>query len=196
MDSWMLIAAGVIVALYVIYVYNKLTKYRTAYENDFAQIETQLKRRHDLIPNLIETAKGYLKHESQVLREVTEARAQAEQAVEKAHNSPGSNESLDLLSRAESALSSGLGRLNATFEAYPDLKADTNMRQLSEELATTENKIAYARQAFNDAVEKYNAYRRSFPPVMIGKAVGHGEDAKLLEFEDSEEIQKAPQAHF
>lgn len=108
----------------------------------------------------------------------------------------GNPETMDLLSRAESALNSGLGRLNATFEAYPDLKADANMRQLSEELATTENRVAYARQAYNDLVQKYNEYRRSFPPVMIGKLVGHGQDARLLEFEDSEAIQKAPEVSF
>jgi len=195
-ETWIVIALVVIAVVYVIYVYNKLTSYQTQYENGFAQIETQLKRRHDLIPNLVNTAKGYMEHEASVLTEVTEARAAAEKAVDAAHDRPGNPETMDLLSQAESALNSGLGRLNATFEAYPDLKADANMRQLSEELATTENRVAYARQAFNDLVQKYNEYRRSFPPVMIGKLVGHGEDAQLLEFEDSEAIQKAPEVSF
>ncbi len=195
-ETWIVIALVVIAVVYVIYVYNKLTSYRTQYENGFAQIETQLKRRHDLIPNLVNTAKGYLEHEASVLKEVTEARAAAEKAVDAAHDRPGNAETMDLLSRAESALTSGLGRLNATFEAYPDLKADANMRQLSEELATTENRVAYARQAYNDLVQKYNEYRRSFPPVVIGGLVGHGEDAQLLEFEDSETIQKAPEVSF
>lgn len=195
-ETWIVIGIVAIAVVYVIYVYNKLTSYQTQYENGFAQIETQLKRRHDLIPNLVNTAKGYLEHEASVLTEVTEARAAAEKAVEAAHDRPGNPETMDLLSRAESALNSGLGRLNATFEAYPDLKADANMRQLSEELATTENRVAYARQAYNDLVQKYNEYRRSFPPVMIGKLVGHGQDARLLEFEDSEAIQKAPEVSF
>lgn len=195
-ETWIVIGIVAIAVVYVIYVYNKLTSYQTQYENGFAQIETQLKRRHDLIPNLVNTAKGYLEHEASVLTEVTEARAAAEKAVEAAHDRPGNPETMDLLSRAESALNSGLGRLNATFEAYPDLKADANMRQLSEELATTENRVAYARQAYNDLVQKYNEYRRSFPPVVIGKLVGHGQDARLLEFEDSEAIQKAPEVSF
>ncbi|MCL7750097.1 LemA family protein [Guyparkeria hydrothermalis] len=195
-ETWIVIGIVAIAVVYVIHVYNKLTSYQTQYENGFAQIETQLKRRHDLIPNLVNTAKGYLEHEASVLTEVTEARAAAEKAVEAAHDRPGNPETMDLLSRAESALNSGLGRLNATFEAYPDLKADANMRQLSEELATTENRVAYARQAYNDLVQKYNEYRRSFPPVMIGKLVGHGQDARLLEFEDSEAIQKAPEVSF
>ncbi len=195
-EIWILIAVVAIAVVYVIYVYNKLTSYQTQYENGFAQIETQLKRRHDLIPNLVNTAKGYMDHEASVLKEVTEARAAAEKAVDAAHDRPGNPETMDLLSRAESALTSGLGRLNATFEAYPDLKADANMRQLAEELATTENRVAYARQAYNDLVQKYNEYRRSFPPVVIGGLVGHGEDAQLLEFEDSEAIQKAPEVSF
>src|SRR6056297_164950 len=130
-ELWILIGVVAVLAVYVVYVYNKLTSYQTQYENGFAQIETQLKRRHDLIPNLVNTAKGYMEHEASVLTEVTEARAAAEKAVDAAHDRPGNPETMDLLSQAESALNSGLGRLNATFEAYPDLKADANMRQLS-----------------------------------------------------------------
>lgn len=195
-ELWILIGVVAVLAVYVIYMYNKLVSYQTQYENGFAQIETQLKRRHDLIPNLVSTAKGYMKHEKSVLEEVTRARADAQKATDAAHDQPGNPDAMDMLSRAESALNSGLGKLNVAVEAYPDLKADANMRQLSEELATTENRVAYARQAFNDLVQKYNEYRRSFPPVIIGKLVGHDEDAQLLEFEDSEAIQKAPEVSF
>lgn len=195
-ELWILIGVVAVLAVYVIYMYNKLVSYQTQYENGFAQIETQLKRRHDLIPNLVNTAKGYMKHEKSVLEEVTRARADAQKATDAAHDQPGNPDAMDMLSRAESALNSGLGKLNVAVEAYPDLKADANMRQLSEELATTENRVAYARQAFNDLVQKYNEYRRSFPPVVIGKLVGHDEDAQLLEFEDSEAIQKAPDVSF
>ena len=195
-ELWILIGVVAVLVVYVIYVYNKLVSYQTQYENGFAQIETQLKRRHDLIPNLVNTAKGYMEHEKSVLEEVTRARAEAQKATDAAHDQPGNPDAMDMLSRAESALNSGLGKLNVAVEAYPDLKADANMRQLSEELATTENRVAYARQAFNDLVQKYNEYRRSFPPVVIGKFVGHHEDAQLLEFEDSEAIQKAPDVSF
>lgn len=195
-ELWILIGVVAVLVVYVIYVYNKLVSYQTQYENGFAQIETQLKRRHDLIPNLVNTAKGYMEHEKSVLEEVTRARAEAQQATDAAHDQPGNPDAMDMLSRAESALNSGLGKLNVAVEAYPDLKADANMRQLSEELATTENRVAYARQAFNDLVQKYNEYRRSFPPVAIGKFIGHDEDAQLLEFEDSEAIQKAPDVSF
>ncbi|MDG4867982.1 LemA family protein [Guyparkeria sp. 1SP6A2] len=195
-ELWILIGVVAVLAVYVIYAYNKLVSYQTQYENGFAQIETQLKRRHDLIPNLVNTAKGYMEHEKSVLEEVTRARAEAQKATDAAHDQPGNPDAMDMLSRAESALNSGLGKLNVAVEAYPDLKADANMRQLSEELATTENRVAYARQAFNDLVQKYNEYRRSFPPVLIGKLVGHDEDAQLLEFEDSEAIQKAPEVSF
>lgn len=195
-ELWILIGVVAVLAVYVIYVYNKLVSYQTQYENGFAQIETQLKRRHDLIPNLVNTAKGYMEHEKSVLEEVTRARADAQKATDVAHDQPGNPDAMDMLSRAESALNSGLGKLNVAVEAYPDLKADANMRQLSEELATTENRVAYARQAFNDLVQKYNEYRRSFPPVVIGKFIGHDEDAQLLEFEDSEAIQKAPEVSF
>lgn len=195
-ELWILIGVVAVLVVYVIYVYNKLVSYQTQYENGFAQIETQLKRRHDLIPNLVNTAKGYMEHEKSVLEEVTRARAEAQKATDAAHDQPGNPDAMDMLSRAESALNSGLGKLNVAVEAYPDLKADANMRQLSEELATTENRVAYARQAFNDLVQKYNEYRRSFPPVVIGKFIGHDEDAQFLEFEDSEAIQKAPDVSF
>ena len=195
-ELWILIGVVAVLVVYVIYVYNKLVSYQTQYQNGFAQIETQLKRRHDLIPNLVNTAKGYMEHEKSVLEEVTRARSEAQKATDAAHDQPGNPDAMDMLSRAESALNSGLGKLNVAVEAYPDLKADANMRQLSEELATTENRVAYARQAFNDLVQKYNEYRRSFPPVVIGKFVGHDEDAQLLEFEDSEAIQKAPDVSF
>lgn len=182
--------------LYVIAIYNKLVALRNRFQNAFAQIEVQLKRRHDLIPNLVETAKGYLKHERETLQEVVEARNTAAAGLKAAAANPGSAKAMGDLAGAEGALTQAMGKLNVVMEAYPDLKASENMQQLSEELATTENKVAFARQAFNDSVMAYNTYRQSFPQVVIASKVGHGEDASLLEFEDSAEIQAAPDVSF
>lgn len=184
------------VILYVIAIYNKLVALRNRFQNAFAQIEVQLKRRHDLIPNLVETAKGYLKHERETLEAVVEARNTAAAGLKAAASNPGSAKAMAELGGAEGALTSALGRLNVVMEAYPDLKASQNMQQLSEELTTTENKVAFARQAFNDSVMAYNTYRQSFPPVIIAGRFGHTEDASLLEFEDSAQIQSAPQVSF
>ncbi|MCL5051467.1 MAG: LemA family protein, partial [Firmicutes bacterium] len=169
---------------------------KNRFKNAFAQIEVQLKRRHDLIPNLVETAKGYLKHERETLESVTQARNQATAALQQAAKSPGDAGSMNALAGAEGALTSALGRLNVVMEAYPDLKASQNMQQLSEELTSTENRVAFSRQAYNDAVMTYNTYRQSFPNIAVAGIVGHGQDATLLEFEDSEQIQKAPSVSF
>lgn len=181
---------------YVIGIYNRLVELRNRFQNAFAQIEVQLKRRYDLIPNLVETAKAYLSHERETLEAVVAARNTALAGLKAAAAAPGDAGKMAQLAGAEGALSSALGRLNVTMEAYPDLKASQNMQQLSEELTSTENKVAFARQAFNDAVMAYNTYKQGFPPVLLAPTFGHGQDASLLEFADTEQIQDAPKVSF
>lgn len=195
-STWILIIVLVVLALYAIGIFNKLVALRNRFKNAFAQIEVQLKRRYDLIPNLVETAKGYLKHEKETLENVTQARNQASSALKNASQNPGDPRAMQQLGGAEGALGGALGRLNVVMEAYPDLKASQNMMQLSEELTSTENRVAYSRQAFNDSVMAYNTYRQSFPQVLLANLFGHSQDASLLEFEDSEQIQQAPEVKF
>ena len=190
-----LLAVVVVLGAMVVGIYNKLVTFRNRYKNAFAQIEVQLKRRHDLIPNLVETVKGYMSHERGTLEAVIAARNQAVGGLQQAAQDPGNAEAIRKLGAAEGALSSTLGRLFALSENYPDLKASQNMLQLGEELRSTENKVAFARQAFNDSVTQYNIYRQTFPPVIFAGMFGHGQDAALLEFE-GEPIQQVPKVAF
>lgn len=189
---------GVIAVVLVVWgvgIYNKLVELKNRFQNAFSQIEVQLKRRYDLIPNLVETAKGYMAHEKGTLEAVIQARNQAVSGLKQASANPGDPAAMQALAAAESGLSGALGRLFALSEAYPDLKANQNMAQLSEEITSTENKVAFARQAYNDTVMTYNTYRQSFPPILFASFLGHGQDAELLDFDDAQ-IAEAPKVSF
>lgn len=191
-----LVALGVfvLVLFVVVGVYNKLVTLRNRYRNSFAQIDVQLKRRNDLIPNLVETAKGYMQHERQTLEAVVAARNQAISAQQRAAQNPGDASAMQGLSGAETQLGMALGRLLAVVEAYPDLKANQNMLSLQEELTSTENKVAFARQAYNDAVTAYNTQRETFPTVVVANMLNFRE-ATLFQVERPEE-REAPRVSF
>jgi LemA protein len=176
-------------------IYNQLVTLKNRFQNAFSQIEVQLKRRYDLIPNLVETVKGYMQHEKGTLEAVISARNKAVGGLEKAAANPGDPAAMQALASAEQGLSGALGRLFALSEAYPDLKANQNMAQLSEEITSTENKVSFARQAYNDAVTEYNIYRQTFPPVIFAGLFGHGQNAQLLDFDDAQ-IAEAPKVSF
>src|SRR5678815_5702029 len=186
----------VVLGLWAVGIYNGLVTLRNRFKNAFAQIEVQLKRRHDLIPNLVETAKGYLKHERETLEAVIAARNQAVAGLGRAAQTPTDPGEIKALYTAEAGLSGALGRLFAVAEAYPDLKANQNMMAIQEELTSTDNKVSFARQAYNDAVTAYNTYKQTFPPVVVAGMFGHGQDATLLEFEDKAAIAQPPKVAF
>ncbi|MDH4228738.1 MAG: LemA family protein [Nitrospirota bacterium] len=198
MNTVVIVTLVVLVLLigYTVAIFNRLVALANRYKNAFAQIEVQLKRRYDLIPNLVEVAKRYLKHEQETLTAVIEARNQAMAGLKGAASHPGDPRAMQALGGAEGALVGAMGRLNVVMEAYPDLKASQNMMQLTEEITSTENKVSFARQAFNDQVMEYNTYRQSFPQVMLAPIFGHAADAALLEFADSARIQAAPKVSF
>jgi len=186
----LLLVTGVL----VIGIYNGLVTLRNAFRNAFAQVDVQLRRRHDLIPNLVETAKGYMAHERQTLEAVIAARASATQANIRVTANPGDAAAVGALAQAESGLTSALGRLLAVAENYPQLKADATMRSLMEELTSTENRLAFARQAFNDAVLAYNNRRETFPAVVVAGALGF-QPGEFLRTE-SEAERQAPKVGF
>jgi LemA protein len=192
--SWIVLIVLVVVAIFFVSLYNGLVAARNAFKNAFAQIDVQLTRRYDLIPNLVETAKGYLKHERETLEAVIAARNTAVAGLKAAAADPGNAAAIAQLSGAEGALSGALGRLFALAEAYPDLKANQNMMQLSEELTSTENKVAFSRQAYNDAVMSYNNTREQFPGSIVANMFSF-QPAQLLDIAKPE-AREAPKVSF
>ena len=183
MEFWIVLALIVLIIFFLISIYNKLVSFKNRYKNAFAQIDVQLTRRYDLIPNLVETAKGYMTHEKETLQAVIAARNSAAQANQNAAKHPGDSSAMKELAAAETMLSGSLGKFFALSESYPDLKANESMNNLMEELTSTENKISFARQAFNDSVMQYNTLREQFPSNIIANNFGFTA-AELLELEE------------
>ena len=175
-----------------IHIYNQLVILKAQYENGFAQIDVQLRRRYDLIPNLVKTVRGYLKHENSTLTAVIAARNAAHDILKAVSKAPSDRNAMALLGQAESRLSQALAGLNVQLEAYPELKASEPIRQLFEELTSTENRVTFARQAFNDGVTSYNIYRKTFPAILLAPTLGHATDASLLEIDDPELFKHPP----
>jgi LemA protein len=192
--EWVLLGLVVFAAAYAVIIYNRLVTSRNAYKNAFAQIDVQLTRRYDLIPNLVKVAERYMQHERETLQAVIQARNQAVTSLKSAAADPGNAEAMRQLGQSEQGLAGALGRLFALSENYPDLKANQNMMQLSEELTSTENRVAFARQAFNDAVMHYNNTREVFPNSIIAGSFNF-QPAQLLEIE-APEMRKAVQVNF
>jgi LemA protein len=186
----------VLLILWLIVGYNGLVRARNAFQNAFAQIDVQLQRRFDLIPNLVETAKGYMAHERQTLEDVTAARGAAMNGLSAAQAAPGDPAAMQQLAQTQGALTSALGRFTAVAEAYPDLKANQNMMQLSEELTSTENRVAFARQAYNDSVMSYNNKRQSFPASLLASMFHFVVAAQWTIAPDHPEVRDAPKVQF
>jgi LemA protein len=193
--GWVVLAIIVVIAVWVIGIYNGLVTLRNRFKNAFSQIDVQLKRRYDLIPNLVESVKGYMQHERGTLEAVVKARGSAVSAAQAAAARPGDPAAMQGLAQAEGVLGGALGRLIAVFEQYPDLKANQNVLGLQEELSSTENKIAFSRQAYNDSVMEYNTKRESFPDNIFAGMFGFTA-AELLQSTDSPEERKAPKVSF
>ncbi|NZA28158.1 LemA family protein [Luteimonas sp. SJ-92] len=194
----LLVFLGILVAfaLWAVGIYNGLVTARNAFKNAFAQIDVQLQRRFDLIPNLVETAKGYLSHERGTLEAVTAARTAAQAGLSAAKASPGDPAAMAELAQTQGALNGALGRLMVVVEAYPDLKANQNMMQLTEELTSTENRVAFARQAYNDSVMAYNNRREVFPSNIVAGMFSFAPAALLEIPEDKAEVREAPKVEF
>jgi len=193
--GWVFLGIIVVAAFWAIAIYNGLITLRNRFKNAFAQIDVQLKRRYDLIPNLVESVKGYMQHERGTLDAVIKARGSAVSAAQAAAANPGNPGAMQGLSQAEGTLGGALGRLIAVFEQYPDLKANQNVLSLQEELSSTENKIAFSRQAYNDSVMEYNTKRESFPDNVFAGMFGFG-PAELLQSTESADDRKAPKVSF
>ena len=193
--GWIFVAIIVAVAIWAIMIYNGLVTLRNRFKNAFSQIDVQLKRRYDLIPNLVETVKGYMAHERNTLEAVIKARGAAVSAAQAAAAAPGDPAAMRGLAQAEGTLGGALGRLLAVFEQYPDLKANQNVLSLQEELTSTENKVAFARQGFNDSVMEYNTKRESFPDNIFA-GMFRFNAAELLQATESAEERKAPKVSF
>jgi LemA protein len=196
-QNWLIIAIVAIMVIWVVKIYNNLVSYKTQYQNGFEQISVQLKRRLDLIGNLVDAAKKYMEHEKETLMAVTQARSGLLQATQVAENNPGDANVMATLASSQATLESAMGGFNLKMEDYPELKASENMMQLSEEITTTENRIASARQGYNDLVQKFNEYKKSFPNVILAGVFGFSADAQNLEFSESlEQLNEAPKDLF
>ena len=191
MGVWIFLAIVIALAVWAIAAYNGLVALRNRFKNAYAQIDVQLRRRYDLIPNLVETVRGYLQHERQTLDAVVQARSNAISAAQRAAAAPGDPPAMHELAQAEGALGGALARLLAVFEAYPDLKGNQSVAALQEELSSTENRVAFARQAYNDSVMQYNTKRESFPDNVFAGLFGFA-PAELLEATESAEQRAAP----
>ena len=194
-SAWIVLGLAVAAVVWGVGVYNRLVQLRNRIANAFGQIDVQLKRRYDLIPNLVEVARGYLTHEAATLEAVIQARGQALGAAGTARAAPGNASALGALAAAEGVLGGALGRLMVVAEAYPDLKADATMQSLSEELTSTENRLGFARQAYNDEVLAFNNDAAQFPTLIVARLLGFA-PAPMLESTRSEAERAAPRVQF
>ena len=193
---WIIAIIVVVVIAWLIVIFNRMVILRSRFQNAFSQIEVQLIRRHDLIPNLVETAKAYLNHEHETMREVIEARNGAAKGLAGLKNALTDPALMQTFAAAEQGLQSALGRFNMVIENYPELKADKHMIMVHEEITSTENRIGFARQFYNDMVTEYNVFRQLFPNNLVASLFGHEKDALLLEFDDKPQIYTAPEVKF